>query len=481
MSLRILTHTFPLILALFSWTAGRAPADERPNVLFISIDDLRNEMGALGVEHARTPHLDALAESGRLFTRHYTHVPTCGASRYTLLRGRYPDRPVHLGNNAIASTSDQWSSVSMPGWFRQHGYRTYSLGKITHYPGGRTGRDWAEGPEELPEAWDRCWIPDSPWETPLAIMHGYANGRPRDRGRSLPWEAYDGPDTAYPDAWVAAEAIRTLEELAESDTPWFFGVGFFKPHLPFAAPKRWFDLHDPDEIPEPANTTRPEGPSGWHGSGEFRNNYGHEGRDPEDDPEYARLMRQGYAAATSYMDAQVGRVMDALTALELCQNTVVIVWSDHGFLLGEHAIWGKHCLYEHALRAPLIVRYPGMEHPGAPSDAVVETVDVYPTLLDLCSLPAPPDLSGRSLRDQLDDPSVESPKPAYGFWRGGRRTVRTDRWRLIVHPRGGGQAAGLELFDLVSDPDEAHNVADEQPEVVQELKVLLDRVPDLTD
>ena len=480
MSLRTTTRIRPLILVVLSLIASRAGADERPNVLFLAIDDLRNELGALGVAHAHTPRLDALAESGRLFTRHYTHIPTCGASRYTLLRGRYPDRTAHLGNNAIASTQGQWAAASLPAWFRAHGYRTLSLGKITHYPGGRTGRNWAEGPEELPGVWDRSWIPDSPWETPLAIMHGYANGRPREPGRSLPWEAYDGPDTAYPDAWVAGEAVQTLQELADASQPWFFAVGFFKPHLPFAAPRKWFDLHDPDQIPEPANTTRPEGPSGWHGSGEFRNNYGHDGRDPEDDPEYARLMRQGYAAATSYMDAQLGRVLDALADLELCQNTLVIVWSDHGFLLGEHAIWGKHCLYEHALRSPLIIRYPGLPHPGTPTAAVVETVDIFPTLLDLCGLPAPPELSGRSLRAQLEEPGAESPKPAYGFWRGGRRTVRTDRWRLIVHPRGGDQAPGLELFDLKSDPDEARNVASEQPEVVQQLKALLENVPDLT-
>jgi iduronate 2-sulfatase len=470
---RIARRIFLLVFTLLISAGGSAAQADSPNVLFISIDDLRNDLGSLGVAHAKTPSLDALAATGRLFTRHYVHVPTCGASRCALLRGRYPDQPGHLGNNAILSTHRQWASASLPAWFRQHGYQTLSLGKISHYPGGRTGRDWAQGPEELPGAWDRCWLPDSPWATPLAIMHGYANGTPRTPGKSPPWEAFDGPDEAYPDAWVAAEAIDTLRELAKSRQPWFFAVGFFKPHLPFAAPKKWFDLHDPDQIPAPEVAHRPEEPSGWHGSGEFRGNYGHDGRDPDTDPEYARLMRQAYAAATSYMDAQIGRVLEALTELALDDNTIVIVWSDHGFLLGEHAIWGKHCLYEEALRAPLIIRQPGMPQPGAATDAIVETVDLFPTLLDLCALPAPPELSGRSLRPQLDTPSTASVKPALAFW-GGRRTVRNDRWRLILHPRPGDAAPGMELFDYQTDPHESRNAAGDHPDVVARLLAILE-------
>jgi iduronate 2-sulfatase len=471
------------------WTAtalavavlGIAPvnhAADRPNVLLLSIDDLRNDLGCLGVEHAKTPHLDALAASGRLFTHHYVQVPTCGASRCALIRGRYPDQPAHLGNAAIAATHKQWGAASLPAVFRQHGYQTLALGKITHHPGGRTGRGWAEGPEELPGVWDRCWVPQSPWDTPEAMMHGFANGVPRTRGKSPPWEAFDGPDESYPDAWVAAEAVRTLQQLAESKEPWFFAVGFFKPHLPFAAPKKWFDLHDPDNIPVPPVTDRPASPTGWHGSGEFRRNYGHDGRDPDDDPGYARLMRQAYAASTSYMDAQLGRVIRALEELGLADSTLVVVWSDHGFLLGEHAIWGKHCLYEHALRSPLILRQPGMPHPGQACDAIVETVDVFPTLLDLCSLPAPEGLSGRSLAAQVADPTDLDTKPALGFWTGGQRTVRTDRWRLIVHPRQGNDQPAVELFDYRTDPHESRNVAADHPHQVAELLAILNQAPD---
>jgi iduronate 2-sulfatase len=471
-------HACWIGLLSFAICLGAAEA-AKPNVLFIAIDDLRNDLGALGVEHARTPHLDAFAATARLFSHHYTQVPTCGASRASLLRGQYPSRTAHLGNHAITATHATWGESNLPAWFQRHGYRTFALGKITHHPGGRTGRNWAEGPEELPGAWTRSWIPASPWRHAEGMMHGYANGQPRVRGESPAWEAFDGPDEAYPDAWVAAEAIATMEGLATLDGPWFFGVGFFKPHLPFAAPRRYFDQHDPDRIPalRTAVMARRDWPSGWHGSGEFRGNYGHDGRDPATDPDYARELRHAYAASVSYVDAQVGRVLDRLRTTGLEANTIVVIWSDHGFLLGEHAIWGKHSLYEHALRAPLMIRHPGLAQPGEVSAAIVETVDLFPTLLELCGLPTPPGLDGRSLLPNLRNPRAAGRKPAFGFWTNGRRTVRTDRWRLIIQAAQDESPTHVELFDYETDPDETRNHAADQPEIVRELRAWLDRVP----
>lgn len=467
------TSRRPLILGLLLSSLATSPAAaERPNVLFIAIDDLRNDLGSLGVEHARTPHLDRLAASARVFDHHYVHVPTCGASRCALLRGQYPSTPAHLGNNGILDTSADWADRSLPAQFKAHGYRTLALGKISHYPGGRSGKNWAEGREELPGAWHRAWIPQSPWPTPLAMMHGYANGQGRTPGVSPPWEAHEGPDDAYPDAWVAAEAIATLEELAKDDQPWFFGVGFFKPHLPFNAPKRWHDLHSggvPDLPPEAA--AKPSWASGWHRSGEFRGNYGHPNGDPANNPEVARRLRQAYAASVSYMDAQVGRVLAKLEDLGLAENTVVVVWGDHGFLLGEHAIWGKHCLFEQALRSPLMIRTPNLPQRGATSSAIVQTVDLFPTLMELCDLPSPEELDGVSLRPQLLDPATRPPRAAYGFSGGGERTIRTDRWRLIS------QGKRLELFDYETDPYETRNHAADHPEVVAELLEKLAIVP----
>jgi iduronate 2-sulfatase len=452
---------------------------DRPNVLFIAIDDLRCDLGAFDVAHAKTPHLDAFSRTARVFTKHYVQVPTCGASRCALLRGRYPTVVSQINNGGILQTHPDWGIHSLPAVFRTSGYRTLAVGKITHYPGGRTGKEWTDGPEELPGAWDRAWVPNAPWKTAESMMHGYANGVRRQPGKSPAWEAHDGPDEAYPDAWIAAEAVETLQDLASKKELWFFGVGFFKPHLPFAAPKRWHDMHA-GSIPSlnPDIAKKPEWRSGWHKSGEFRTNYGHEsGRDPENDLEYAQLMRQSYAACVSYMDAQVGRVLDELQRLSLDQNTIVVVWSDHGFLLGEHAIWGKHCLYEKSLRSPLMIRHPGLRQPGIPCQSIVETVDLFPTLMELCDLPSPADLDGTSLLPQLSDPNKPTSKPAYGFWTGGQRTVRVDRWRLITGDAANDTESHVELFDYETDPEENTNHRDQHPDVVSKLLELLERAP----
>ncbi len=471
---RHLVHTVAAIALLtLATTAATVAAEARPNVLFIAIDDLRNDLGIFGVEHAITPHLDAFAATARPFSRHYVQVPTCGASRLALLSGQRPTARAHLGNGGIRATASEWAHRSLPALFRDQGYQTLALGKISHHPGGLTGRNWDTPPAELPGVWDRQWVPESPWEHARAMMHGYANGEPRRHGRSPAIQAFDGPDEAFPDAWVASDAIATLADLAESDQPWFFAVGFFKPHLPFAAPKKYFAPHAgnvPDLDPEVA--AKRSWPSGYHRSGEFRRNYGHPGdRDPDTHPEYARELREAYAAATSYVDAQVGRLLDAFHEKQLHENTIVVIWSDHGFLLGEHAIWGKHCLYEHALRCPLIIRTPGMAQPGEISAAIVETVDIIPTLADLCGIDAPEELHGLSLRPMLEDPATPTLKPSISHGSSpGTRSIRTDRWRLIVDDNNDRH----ELFDYENDPGETQNLATTHPEVVA---TLLEKLP----
>jgi len=465
-----------LLCLLFSLIAGfaRPPlaAADRPNVLFIAIDDLRNDLGALGVTTAQTPQLDRLARSSRLFSHHYTQVPTCGASRCTLLRGRYPTEAAYRSNEAILSTHAVWQERSLPAWLKQAGYATYALGKITHYPGGMAGPAWAAPPEELPGAWDRSWIPDGPWRTPQAMMHGYTGGKAREPGVSPPLELADAPDSAYPDAWIADAAITQLHALAESTAPWFFAVGFFKPHLPFVAPQSIWRRFAQTDFPAPPVAADAREGLAWGDSGELLKNYNSHGRDPRIDPAYAVELRRAYAAATSFMDAQVGRVLGALEELGLAHNTILVVWSDHGFLVGEHGMWAKHTLYENALRSPLMIRYPGLPDPGRTTNAVVETVDLFPTLLDLCGLPPPPGLDGRSLRPQLENPLAPTAKPALAWWVSGR-SVRTDRWRLLAYPRKDQEEAAVELFDLTKDPYELHNVAATNPETVRELMAVL--------
>ncbi|GEM_PF-670742 len=456
-----------------------ASAKPRPNVLLICVDDLRGQLGHLGDGVAQTPAIDRFAASAVSFARHYVQVPTCGASRAALMRGRYPEVAAHLSNDAILKTQANWADESLPAWFRGHGYQTHSLGKVTHYPGNLTGENWAASPEELPGAWDSAGIPRGPWRDAKAMMHGFSAGRARRPGQSPALESTAGPDSLYPDAWVADAAIEKLATLQASATPWFFAVGFFKPHLPFAAPQAWFDRHDSANFAPPANAARPTWPSGWHASGEFRGNYGHQGRDPDTDPAYAQELRRAYAAAVSYMDHQLGRLLESLDRLDPNHETLVVIWGDHGFLLGEHAIWGKHCLYEEALRSPLLIRIPqptgsGETPPtGVRCEAIVETVDLFPTLTDYCGLTSPPALTGHSLRRYLEEPAAPTAKPACGFWGNGSRSLRTDRWRLIRTGGRGGAPPAIELFDYELDPAETKNVAAAHPEVLRELEALL--------
>jgi len=310
-------------------------------------------------------------------------------------------------------------------------------------------------------------------------MHGFANGQPRVSGQSPAWQADDGPDSAYPDFWVADESIATLRGLAgSSDGPWMLAVGFFKPHLPFAAPKRWFDLHDPAAQPVPADTARAPAPSSWHPSSELMNNYGQHPGNPSVDAAYARQLRHGYAAAVSYVDAQVGRLLAVVEELGLARNTVIVIWGDHGFSLGSQGVWGKHALYEAALRSPLIIRTPDLAAPGVQAGAVVESVDLFPTLTELCGLPAPDGLSGRSLRPYLQDPKAPSAKPALAWFTRGQSTIRTDDWRLIVH-QPNAATRGVELFDFRSSPEGRRVDPQTEPAVVAQLRALLPTPPAL--
>lgn len=490
MSLQTRTFHFvlriaPLLLAAVNWGSGTATADEsaapqvRPNVLLIAIDDLRGDFGPSIDLKVRTPSLDAFAKTARIFAQHYVQVPTCGASRCALLRGCYPTLPVHLSNNAITSTSANWRDDSLPGCFRRAGYTTLALGKVSHHPGGKTGKDWAVGKQELEGVWDRCWIPKSPWKSPEAFMHGYANGEARQRGVSPPFQSVEGDDHSCTDAYIADEAISTLESLksAKSEQPFFLAVGFMKPHLPFVAPQKYVDLHPVASIPilDQAAASKPNWNSRWHGSGELRASYRENGRTIEQQ-EYVQQLRQMYAAAVSYVDAQIGRVLAELESSGLAKNTIVVVWGDHGFLLGEHAMWGKHCLYENALRAPLVIRTPDLLEPGASTKSIVETIDIFPTLVELCQLPRPAKLDGTSLVAELRDPATMHQTTAVSYWSGATRTIRSATHRLITDAT----QDKPELFDYASDPLETQNHANDAPDVARKLEEQLAKFPVVT-
>ena len=438
-----------------------------PNVLFLAVDDLRPELKSFGVEHIHSPNIDRLAEKGRAFHRHYVNAPSCGPSRYTLLTGLYGDQAP--GNQALFERASRMKDApetvppSMPEWFRANGYTTVSVGKVSHHPGGWGGGNWADKSRpEMPGAWDRQLMPCGAWEYPSRAMHGLANGQSRQRGKMKAYESAAGPDTIYPDGLIADEGLVQLKELAAADTPFFLAIGLIRPHLPFGAPEAYMAPYKEVALPPTPHPGKPTWRTTWHGSGEFSRQYDHSGRDPNSDAGYADLLRRHYAACVTYADKHVGEILDALKEAGAEQNTVVVLWGDHGWHLGEHAIWGKHCLFEEALRSPLIISTPNLEAPGVKADAIVSSLDIFPTLCDLTGLELPTFANGRSLRPQLEDPEAIG-HLAVSYW-GRAKTIRTDAHRLILHHDG-----YAELYDHRTVEKETKNLAKEKPELVQKL------------
>ncbi len=451
----------------------------KPNVLLICVDDLRPELKSFGAVHIHSPAMDSLAATGRAFTRHYVQAPTCGASRYTLLTGRYGKTPAQKGNDALmASAKDsEKQPFSLPRQFRENGYRTVAVGKVSHYPGGLCGKDWKDPAKtEMPGSWDVNIMPTGPWKNPQAAMHGYADGVPRGSGTPVS-EHKEGDDMRYTDGWVTQEALSQMDGLAEKKEPFFLAVGIMKPHLPFACPKSYLDLYEKAEFPPIPHPQKPEGLSTWHKSGEFQR-YAR-GGDPWKEPDYADDIRRSYAACVSYADAQVAQILERLEKRGLAENTVVVLWGDHGWHLGEHGNWQKQSLFEESARVPLLIAAPGAKAAGKASPRIVETVDLYPTIIDYAGLRAPHKLAGASLRPLLNKPEAKWNRPAYTQVRRGAtnnfffgRSVRTERWRYTEWDDG---RKGAELYDHDNDPGEHRNLAQDakQAKVVAEMKKLL--------
>jgi arylsulfatase A-like enzyme len=473
-------------------SAGAAPK-ARPNVLFISIDDLRPQLNSFGQSQMHTPHIDALANSGRPFFRHYVQAPTCGASRYALLTSTRPSHHRRALDNSAFSLmphdrdTEPERPVSMPDAFQRAGYHTVSLGKISHQPDGFNRRKTTnlqhaqqgdDIPHEVPFSWDKCDGPTGQWDYSWRAFFAYAGGKARQRGQTPTVEAADVSDTGYPDGILANMAVDELEQLKKRSKPFFLAVGFYKPHLPFCAPRKYWDLYERSAIELPPFRRAPQGLDrpgvAVTRSGEMFGGYKGIKRDKGphtvSDAD-ARLLRHAYYASVSYTDAQVGKLLDALRRLNLANDTIVVLWGDHGWHLGDHGVWGKHTLLERSLRSPMIVRVPGMKKPGEPTDALAETVDLYPTLGALCDVSVPDDLAGESLAASVRNPAQPGKSGALGYWRTGR-SIRTDRWRLTRYTRGEPQ---LVLFDHQNDPHETTNVADQHPEVVDRLVEQLER------
>ena len=465
-------QTLVILLSIFSITSCKTPElQKKPNILLICIDDLRPELKSFGAQYISSPNIDALAEKGVSFQQHFVNAPSCGPSRYTLLTGQYgPADNYALFKRATKIAQGIKVKPSMPEWFRKAGYTTVSVGKVSHHPGGRGGADWNDSSAvEMPNAWDKHMMPVAEWEHPRGMMHGLAHGEIRKNvGDMAIFQSAEGDDAIYPDGAIAKEAVKQLGELAKNDDkPFFLAFGIIKPHLPFGAPKRYYDMYENVKLPEIAHPEQPEGRTTWHKSGEFMN-YNRWGKNPNEDKDFALAVRRHYAACVSYADAQVGKIMAELKRTGADKNTIVILWGDHGWHLGEHAIWGKHSLFEESLNSPLIIYNPTVDNGESfKTNAVVETVDLFPTLCELTGVKMPDFINGLSLTSNLTNPNTEG--HAAVAYTSKASTIRTADYRMTLHKDG-----FVELYNHNTKEDgETKNIAKEQPEMVAKLKAML--------
>jgi iduronate 2-sulfatase len=370
---------------------------------------------------------------------------------------------------------------SMPAYFRQHGYTTVSVGKVSHHPGGLGGADWNDPLQpEMPQSWDRHLLPVSQWQHPRGWMHGLANGQIRRSGKSTDvFQSTLGDDSIYPDGPSIDESLRQLDELGRDHSkPFFLAVGILRPHLPLGAPAKYFQPYRNVNLPAIPHPEKPAGKTTWHHSGEFHS-YNTWQKDPNLDAKFADQVRRHYGACVSYADAQVGKLVNRLKQRGLWDSTIVVLWGDHGWHLGEHAVWGKHTLFEESLRSPLIVRLP--DHPGTNvCDQIVESTDLFPTLCVAAGLPKADFATGIAMNDLLDPDPAKGQSPTAtrsAFDQKGAishfkkaRTIRTADHRLILHPSG-----HVELYDHRTTDAETKNVASQHPERVDKLRQVLNQ------
>jgi iduronate 2-sulfatase len=421
-----------------------APAARRPNILFIAVDDLRPEFAAYGATQIKSPNLDRLATQGLRFDRAYCMVSTCGASRASLFTSVRPTPTRFVDHLARADEDVPWA-VPMHALFKSHGYYTQSLGKILHHA------------DDSEAGWS-----EKPWRDKVPMYRLPENARLlRSSGHGPPTEMADVTDEDYADGELAARAIQTLQQRAAEPTqPFLLAVGFHKPHLPFVAPKKYWDLYPPASIRLPDNYRVPENApkEAIHNWGELRQYSGVPPKGPLTDAAAKNLIR-GYYACVSYVDAQIGKVLAELDRLGLADNTIVVLWGDHGWNLGDHTLWCKHCTFESAMRIPLIIRAPGYPA-GQVTAALTETIDLYPTLCALTGLPIPTTVEGKSLIPLLRQPQSPWKDAAVGRFSNGD-TIRTDRYRYSEYHDKNGTYQARMLYDHTNDPLENNNLAED--------------------
>ncbi|MEM1183763.1 MAG: sulfatase-like hydrolase/transferase [Planctomycetota bacterium] len=460
---------------------GPAEAIGGPNVLLILVDDLKPTIGAFGDEIAVTPHIDRLAERGARFERAYCNQAVCAPSRVNLMTSmRSTTSGIYGFGRDLRDAHPE--VVTLPQVFGRNGYTAESVGKVFHLGHGTYGD---------PDSWTSPPWKESPIDYALIESTGgeltreealFQNMSWSESGklpRGAAWERADLEDDVYADGRIATEAIRRLRAHGPNDPPFFLAVGFTKPHLPFNAPEKYWAMYDPAELPMPETVEWPAGAPDVA----LKKNRGEMGayepvpggRDPLDE-ELARTLIHGYYASVSYADSQIGRVLDELDSLGLADDTIVVLWGDHGFHLGDHNFWTKHTNYEQANRIPIVFAGPGIA-PSAP-ETFAETVDIMPTLIDLAGLPdasvtQPTD--GVSLSTALYSPSMKVREFARHDYKKGQwigRAVRTPRYRLVEWRHDGTERTQFELYDFEADPLETRNIATERADLVERLTPL---------
>lgn len=409
----------------------------RPNVLFIAIDDLRPELGCYGDTVVKTPNIDKLASEGTLFQRAYCQVSVCGASRASMMTGILPTKTRFVDYLAKVDV-DTPGATTLAQAFKEAGYTTIVHGKIFHNGKDTAERSWSERSRGSGLSHRQSYLKETTEFT-------------SDHGNGHFYESADVPDDAYKDGRVAQSTIEDLHRFKESGKPFFIGCGFIRPHLPFYAPKKYWDLYDAENIPLADFRKRPlNAPESLNGSTEFKS-YHLGDYDLESDA-FHRKMRHGYLASTSYVDKLVGDVLGELEALGLADNTIVVVWGDHGWHLGEYNFWGKHNTMHLATRIPLIVKAPGKPQ-GLNTEAIVSSIDLFPTLCALAEIPVPPSVQGKSLESLLSDPQATINDVVYTRFKQADAII-SPNFNYTLYENGEEM-----LYDLSKDPGETNNQA----------------------
>ena len=446
--------------------ADASPLAAKTNVLLIMADDLRDFGGAFAKEFVKTPNLDRLRARGTTFQRAYVQYPVCNPSRSSMMAGLRAEQTGIVGND-VPLRQAMPDVITLPQLCRDAGWQSHAFGKLFHLGGGRSA-----------EAKQRWMDTGRSWHTAQAF-EATKTGRKLVEGRNVTgdalkwcqWGAADGKDDDQPDGQIAAATVALIEKLG--DTPWFIGCGFMKPHDPFIAPQKYFDLYPPDLVKpwrDPADMTPARKDSVGFGA------YG-DAFAKFTDQEWRELLR-AYLAGTSFMDAQLGRVLDALDRNKLWDKTLVIFVGDHGYHTGERIWWNKNTLFERSCRAPLIIAAPGMKG-GQTTHSIVEFVDLYPTVADFCGLKMPHAAAGVSLRPILADSTASIKDAAFTLVTRGNKlygqSIRTARWRLTRWSDG--QA---ELYDHAADPEEFYDVSAQHADIVAELTARIRTFPAIT-